>query len=51
MPNDYFAENLLSGETAANQSVLANATIEQVIAMLSSLSPDKLEKLYEGELG
>lgn len=49
--HDYYAGNLLSGETAANQSVLANATLEQAADMMATLEADKLDKLYKGELG
>lgn len=49
--HDYFANGLLSGETAANQSVLSGATLDQAIEMLASLDASRIEKLYEGELG
>lgn len=48
---DYYAGNLLSGETAANQSVLANATLEQAAELMATIEADKLNKLYEGVLG
>lgn len=49
--HDYYAGNLLSGETAANQSVLADATLEQAADMVATLDADKLDKLYKGVLG
>lgn len=36
--HDYWANGLLSGETAANQSLLADATAEQAADMVASLS-------------
>lgn len=49
--HDYYANNLLSGETAANQTVLANATLEQAVDMLATVDADKLDKLYKGVFG
>ena len=49
--HDYYAGGLLSGETAANQNVLADATIGQVADMMATLDAKKLDKLYKGVLG
>lgn len=48
---DYYANGLLSGETAANQELFGTMDLQQAVKMLASLTPDKLEKMYEGELG
>ena len=49
--HDYFANGLLSGETAANQKLLSDATLLQASEMLASLDSNTLDKLYKGEIG
>lgn len=39
---DYFAEGLLTGETAANQRLLKDATPEKAADMLASVPPEVL---------
>lgn len=39
---DYWANGLLSGETAANQSLLQDTTVEQAVDMMESLSQSAL---------
>lgn len=39
---DYFAEGLLTGETAANQRLLKDATLEKAADMLASVPPEVL---------
>lgn len=45
---DYFAGGLLSGEMAANQDLTPELSLEQMAEILSSLSTEKLVRLYEG---
>lgn len=46
---DYWAGGLLSGETMANQRLLADATAEQAAEMLGSLEPEMLREMMGGD--
>ena len=48
---DYWAGGLLSGETMANQRLLAEATAEQAADMLASIKPEMLREMMGGEEG
>ena len=45
---DYWAGGLLSGETMANQRLLADATAEQAAEMLASIKPEMLREMMGG---
>lgn len=45
---DYWANGLLSGETAANQALLADATAEQAVEMMASLEERAILQLLGG---
>ena len=45
---DYWAGGLLSGETMANQRLLAEATAEQAAEMLASIEPEMLREMMGG---
>lgn len=45
---DYWADGLLSGETAANQALLADATAEQAAEMMASLEERAILQLLGG---
>ena len=45
---DYWAGGLLSGETMANQRLLADATVEKAADMLASLELDTLQEMMGG---
>lgn len=44
---DYWANGLLSGETAANQALLADATVEQVADMMASLDETAIAQMLK----